>query len=64
MTLSSNAIWQMKLKHAIPHKWKTNIKENHGNVTNFLIQNHPTLTFACSKSIVKTLGKGVKYVQS
>ena len=28
----------LQLKHAIPHKWKTNIKQNPGNISNLLIQ--------------------------
>ena len=30
----------LQLKHAIPHKWETNIKQNPGNVRNLLIQDH------------------------
>ena len=30
----------LQLKHATPHKWKTIIKENPGNVSNLLIHDH------------------------
>ena len=30
----------LQLKHAIPHKWKKNIKQNSGNVSDLLIQDH------------------------
>ena len=31
---------QIKLKHAIPHKWKTITQQNPSNVSNLLIQDH------------------------
>ena len=30
----------LQLKHAIPDKWKTNMKRNPGNVSKLLIQDH------------------------
>ena len=30
----------LQLKHAAPHNWKTNIKQNPRNASNFLIQDH------------------------
>ena len=30
----------LQLKHAIPHKWKANIKQNPGNVNNLFIQHY------------------------
>ena len=30
----------LQLKHAIPHKWKSIIKQNPGNVSNLIILDH------------------------
>ena len=31
---------RLQLRHAIPHKWKTIIKQNPGNVSDLLIHDH------------------------
>ena len=43
----------LQLKHAIPHKWKTIIKQNPGNVSNLLIHDHHLIKGARILSLEK-----------
>ena len=47
----------LQLKHAIPHKWKTIIKQNPGNVSNLLIHDHYLITGARTLALEKLSSK-------
>ena len=51
----------LQLKHAIPRKWKTIIKQNPGNVSNLLIQDHHLIKGAKILTLEKLQKNYIQY---
>ena len=49
--------WWLQPKHVIPHKWKTIIKQNPGNVSNLLIHDHHLIKGARMLTLEKLSSK-------